>query len=783
MRRLEKGLALLIIFVLLCSTSLSAFATDNVTHLQEENQVEQESEQEATPELGIVEAPEEVEASEEVEANSTDATSDLDEEHIAELQEEIEELIEDNAIVENQLIVVTKDTEVVEEVIEENEDDTLIDTLDTDEEQLVVVETTDDLATKMAEYEANPEVEYVQPNYLYTINDNDIEDLEESYNALASVNDSNASNQWYLDTIKAYSAWDYSKTNKAIKVAIIDSGVQINHPDLAANINTSKSYDFVNKTKLSGDLYGHGTHVAGIVGAVANNGIGIAGVSYNAELLCYRVTYNYNNEETTTTSLLVSAINQAVQDGAKVINLSLGGPKSDIATQSAVTAAKNANVIVICAAGNYGNLTPVYPSDYPETISVVATNQANARASFSSYNSNKDIAAPGVSIYSTYLNSGYSNSNGTSMAAPIVSGIVAMMLTVNPNLTFNQIYNIITSTATDLGESGKDDYFGYGLINAQAAVVQARNTSGVIEATGITITSGNKTIAKGESFQISTSISPSTSTQKTITFTSSNTSVATVSNEGVVKGVKDGTATITARTSNGKTATCTITVKSSVLICTRSGTQYKLSIENSSLFTGKTVNVAVWSATGGQNDLKWFTMTKSGSTYQTTISLSTFKSLGTFKAHLYANDGGSNTFITSETFTVNRPTINTPAVTSTNANGYTITVTPNTESGLIQKVMIPVWCASNQSDIYWYTASKNSAGKYIVNVDVKNHKYNLGSYKADCYITDITGTQYFGGSRVTKAMTSTPGTLSIAETGSGSGFKVTLSGASIPGGN
>jgi|GEM_PF-1446152 len=485
----------------------------------------------------------------------------VNEQRIEEIQAELEPLAEEDAIIANQLIVVTRDSDALLETVAESAEDTVIDMLDAEDETIAAVETGEDLAVKMAEYEADPNVESVQPNFVYT--------LQDEVTALAIVNDTYTSEQWYLDgSTFIRDAWDHAKTEKTVKVAVIDTGVQANHPDLSANIS-SESYDFVKDTSSMTDSNGHGTHVAGILAAVANNKIGIAGVSYNAELLCYRVFQVINGKEQTDSLTLTQAYMEALNDGAQIINLSLGGYGSDTIMDTvllkAIETAEEYGTITVCAGGNDNTSRISYPSDYDACISVTATDQSNNRASFSDYNQYKDIAAPGVNILSTYKSSNYATMNGTSMASPVVAGVISLMLAANPDLTSEQVKDILYTTATDLGPPGRDDYYGHGLVNAKEAVILAKGEPAApskdISITGVTLNQTSLALNIGNTSTLSAAIAPSNTTySKTITWSSSNSSVAKVDSNGKVTALKSGTATITARTVNYKSAACKITI-------------------------------------------------------------------------------------------------------------------------------------------------------------------------------------------------------------------------------
>jgi hypothetical protein len=252
-------------------------------------------------------------------------------------------------------------------------------------------------------------------------------------------------------------------------VAILDTGLDLNHPEFAGRI--LPGYDFVNNDADPTDDHGHGTHVAGIAVAGINNGIGMAGIAGNAKLLPVKVLASNN---TGWWSDVAAGITWATDQGADVINLSIVGSSSSTALQNAINYALSKGVAVVGSSGNENVSAPRYPASYDTVIAVGATTSTNTRWSLSNYGPNVDIMAPGSSIYSTHWSaasgSTYRFLTGTSMAAPHVAGLVALMLSVNPNLTVEEIRQILQSTATDMGDAGYDSLHGYGKINAQTAV-------------------------------------------------------------------------------------------------------------------------------------------------------------------------------------------------------------------------------------------------------------------------------------------------------------------------
>ena len=367
------------------------------------------------------------------------------------------------------------------------EEDTVLDTDNVGGMDIVTVSTpADSLDESMAVYGSMPEVASVQPNYEYCLMD--AESPMASY-----VDDTDYSKQWDLlktASVNLPEAWDLARCSGTVKVGVIDTGVAEDHPDLAANIDTADSYDVVNDTSALTDtssgtsFNGHGTHVAGIISAAADNGIGIAGVSYNAQLCCYNVfeneTVNGVTKYTAHTASLLKAYNRAVDAGCRVINMSVGGyNETDQLLETAIENAAANGIVTVCAGGNgngsnTGYTTAVFPGDLDACISVVPTSQSNVYLPYADYNQYKDIAAPGGSIYSTVpytvSSTGYGIKGGSSMAAPFVSGVVALLVSADPTLTTDEIKNILYSTATDLGDTGWDEHYGYGLINVEGAL-------------------------------------------------------------------------------------------------------------------------------------------------------------------------------------------------------------------------------------------------------------------------------------------------------------------------
>ena len=308
---------------------------------------------------------------------------------------------------------------------------------------------------------------------------------------------------WGIQKIGAPAAWNTS-TGAGIIVAVVDTGIDYNHPDIAANvwINTGeipnngidddhngyiddvRGWDFIGSTYTNPqqsndpiDHNGHGTHVAGTVAAVGNNGIGVIGVAWNAQVMAVK---GLDDTGTGVDSTLDPAILYAVNNGADIISASWGGTTYSQAEADAITYAYDLGAVIVVAAGNNAaDARTFYPAALWNVITVAASDPNDNLASFSNYGSKIDVAAPGVDILSLQasgtslgpvVSPGYIRLSGTSMATPHVSGLAALILSQNPNYSNEQVRQVIRASATDLGPPGYDLSFGYGRINASAAL-------------------------------------------------------------------------------------------------------------------------------------------------------------------------------------------------------------------------------------------------------------------------------------------------------------------------
>jgi thermitase len=294
----------------------------------------------------------------------------------------------------------------------------------------------------------NPNVEYAEPNY--------------NFSATWTPNDTYYQGYQYgPQNTYTNSAWDYTRGSSGQEIAVLDTGVDYNHPDLDGK--TIRGYDFVDNDYYPMDLNGHGTHVAGTAAAETNNGTGIAGMAPNTKILAVRVLDASGNGSLAD---IADGIRYAADTGAEVINLSLGCDCSTTTLKNAVDYAWNKGSVVIAAAGNDGVSTTFEPASYSNVIAVGAVDSRDRKASFSNYGSWVDVTAPGVDIAATVPNNGYAYMSGTSMASPHVAGLAGLLASQGRSNV--QIRAAIEQTADPI--SGTGTYFQHGRINSYDAV-------------------------------------------------------------------------------------------------------------------------------------------------------------------------------------------------------------------------------------------------------------------------------------------------------------------------
>jgi subtilisin family serine protease len=276
----------------------------------------------------------------------------------------------------------------------------------------------------------------------------------------------NADQSYAQQLLRLPAALDFTEGDAAIVIAIVDSGVNPDHPEFAGRLVAG--YDYVNNDADPRDDHGHGTHVAGIA-AAGLNGVGTAGICPQCKIMPVKVLNATNGG---TWSLVAKGILFAVDNGARVINLSLGATINTTTLQSAIDYAEAHGVIVVAAAGNMGREVNFYPAAIPYVIAVSGTDRSDGRWSQSNYGSFVDVAAPAVSIYSAY-HSSYATMSGTSMASPFVTGLAALVLSRQPKLKPAQVLDLIAGNAIDLGPTGHDKEYGHGRIDAYATMLAA----------------------------------------------------------------------------------------------------------------------------------------------------------------------------------------------------------------------------------------------------------------------------------------------------------------------
>ncbi|MBF0266380.1 MAG: S8 family serine peptidase [Gammaproteobacteria bacterium] len=439
---------------------------------------------------------------------------------------------------------------------------------------------------RIKELKQNPLIESADPNYIRKIN--------------FVPNDEFYQYQWHYPAIKLPQAWDITQGTPAsgqIIVAVADTGVFLNHPDLTNNL--VNGYDFISSPDVAKDGDGidanaddpgdnttlsrsswHGTHVAGTIAATSNNSSGLAGVSPGAKIMPLRVLgkgggTDYDIQQSVLYAAgLSNDSNTLPAQKADIINLSLGGPGYSQSSQSVYTQAKNQGVIIIAAAGNENTSQLSYPASYDGVVSVSATDFNGARSPYSNYGSRIDIAAPGGDTSQDLNNDGYADGvlstlvdgstgnrqgnysflQGTSMASPHVAGVAALMKAVYPELTPEEFDKLLSSgkITNEAGTAGRDDIFGYGLIDALKAVqavaelanTDTTNPTPVEQPAVITANPSSLNFALNESTK---TITISNSGGQTASITSIDESISwlTISSQNIDNTTKLGTYQVT----------------------------------------------------------------------------------------------------------------------------------------------------------------------------------------------------------------------------------------------
>ena len=292
----------------------------------------------------------------------------------------------------------------------------------------------------------------------------------------AVPNDPRFGELYGMDKIDAPEGWDAAglgafPATGGVKIGIVDTGIDQTHPDLSGQtVACAKSQGLL--PIMSGSIQvgscaddnDHGSHVAGTIAAKANNGIGVAGVAFNADLVICKALGGPLG--TGSTADVANCINWVASQGARVISMSLGGGASTTLQQAVASAWNNGNgAVIVAAAGNDGDATLNYPAAYAEVVSVAATDSSDARASFSNANADVEIAAPGVNVLSTVRGGAYATLSGTSMATPHVSAVAGVLRQLFPSDSAAAIRSRLDAAVNDLGPAGRDASFGFGRLN------------------------------------------------------------------------------------------------------------------------------------------------------------------------------------------------------------------------------------------------------------------------------------------------------------------------------
>lgn len=293
-------------------------------------------------------------------------------------------------------------------------------------------------------------------------------ELDQMVPVAATANDPYLGSEWHINKIAANLAWDSSQ-GSGVTIAILDSGIDSAHADLAGNIVAGyNSYD--NSTNTA-DVCGHGTKVAGSAAAVTNNALGVAGVAGRARIMPIRIAFVSSGSCYAYFSTMASGLTWAADHGARIANISYASVPTSSAVASAATYLRSKGGLLFVSAGNYNRDEGFTPTTAMIPVSATASN--DTRASFSSYGAFVALSAPGTSIYTTVQGGGYGGVNGTSFASPIAAAVGALVMSVNPALTADQVQDVLFNTAVDLGAAGRDIYFGFGRVNAAGAVAAA----------------------------------------------------------------------------------------------------------------------------------------------------------------------------------------------------------------------------------------------------------------------------------------------------------------------
>ncbi len=291
--------------------------------------------------------------------------------------------------------------------------------------------------------------------------------------ALFTPNDPQYSSQSNLHAVGASSAWDIERGAPSVVVAVVDSGVDPGHPDLAGRVDAARGYDFIGRDPVANDAFGHGTHVAGVIAAATDNRRDVAGLAHRCTILPVRVL---NAQGVGSDTAVADGIRHAVKQGADVINLSLGIADPSRVLEDAIEYAHARDVVIVAAAGNDGTPGLDYPAAYTDVVAVGALDTRGLRWVGSQYGAGLDLVAPGVNVLSLWPLSGpvaaasVGRITGTSAASPHVAGAAALLRSAHPSWPAGRVAARLRATAQDLGDPGPDIEYGHGLVRADLAL-------------------------------------------------------------------------------------------------------------------------------------------------------------------------------------------------------------------------------------------------------------------------------------------------------------------------
>ncbi|WJY26269.1 S8 family peptidase [Sporosarcina trichiuri] len=424
--------------------------------------------------------------------------------------------------------------------------------------QLLSFDTPEDLSKAEAELQRNPLVETVEPNYERAVD--------------MTVNDPFYGQQWWVDHVQAPAIWPHAGSQSApVTVAVIDSGIDSAIPDFAGRIAPG-AYNFTDGTSDVQDVNGHGTAVSGVIAAALNDRYGITGIMgpYDVKILPLKTI---KADGTGTVSMNVQAIDYAIRRGVDIINISQGGPAASVIEKDAIQRAEDAGILIVASAGNdAGKGNPVmYPAAYDKVLSVASVDQRNQHSSFSTYNDEVDLSAPGERIVTNAPGGRFVSMSGTSFSAPIAAGAAAMVQAEFPGLAPAETKKLLMESAKDLGAPGWDPLYGAGVLDLRklAASLEAKpEKAKLIHVSAIELDRKTASLTVGNpatvsAIRLTARVLPETAADRTVTWSTSDPRVAAVDQTGQVTAVGKGKAVITATTTDGSfTAAAEISVVS-----------------------------------------------------------------------------------------------------------------------------------------------------------------------------------------------------------------------------